>query len=283
MASVTLNPDDVKYTLSFAAKPFIPTRLRQLFDSPPVQADRVFKGPSPSSLFLQPNWRDAENHETLLPVFRVLERIDTANAAAFLLPEGEQIATQFQIQPLDRHHASRSMRDPSGVRITAMKQHTEALKLWRRLLRLEANAQARDITRYDIFNTHLEQYKVVDGHTWLKVLVPGLPESRPPVFVGDVLHIRLQGPEADKLEVSALVVTHAIRGSCTAPTPSAARRTSQDRYGGWGASRASIRRWAHCVEHALHFVPTGSLIDSERPGVAAFTGAGGGGVRGGSE
>jgi len=205
-ATVTLNPDDVTHTLSSAATPFIPARLRHLFDSPLGKG--LLHGPSPASILLGADRRSQD--ETLHSVERMLERVSSAIAAAGLLPEGLQIHETFQPSkndpsPTNDLHLHGTWM--SEERAAARKQHQAALQLWRRLLRLEANAQARDITRYDMFNIHLQPCElVVDGpagERWPlhKLHVPGLPESRPPVFVGDVLHLRPEG----ELEVSASV------------------------------------------------------------------------------
>lgn len=206
-ATVTLNPDDVTHTLSSAATPFFPARLRRLFDSP--LSNGLLRGPSPASILLGADRRSQD--ETLHSVERMLGRVSTAIPAAGLLPEGLQIHEMFQARKRDQsptngqHLNATWTSEMSEERAAARQQHQAALQLWRRLLRMEANAQARDITRYDMFNIHLQPCELeVDGpagERWplLKLHVPGLPESRPPVFVGDVLHLRPEG----ELEVSA--------------------------------------------------------------------------------
>jgi hypothetical protein len=201
-ATVTLNPDDVTHTLSSAATPFFPARLRHLFDSPLGRG--LLLGPSPVSILLG---GDRRRQDEMHSVERMLGRVDTAIAAAGLLPEGLQIHHMFQPGPTNNglHSNGTWMSEKSEERAAARLQHQAALQLWRRLLRMEANAQARDITRYDMFNIHLQPCElVVDGpagEKWplFKLHVPGLPESRPPVFVGDVLHLRPNG----ELEVTA--------------------------------------------------------------------------------
>jgi hypothetical protein len=135
------------------ARPFVPMRLRTLFDSP-------------------------------------VPRLLCAQAALASLP-GAWL------------HANTTVVLPCGEGDGAAHEPTRAaLCSLARLLRLEEAAQTRALRAYDTFDTVLEASA---SQATFRLKVPGLPESRPAVSLGDAVHLRRAAAPYDVEYVARVV------------------------------------------------------------------------------
>ena len=140
------------------ARPFVPMRLRTLFDSP-------------------------------------VPRLLCAHVALAALP-GAWLQGAWL-------HANTTVVMPCGEGDGAAHEPTRtALCSLARLLRLEEAAQTRALRAYDTFDTVLEASA---SHVTFRLKVPGLPESRPAVSLGDAVHLRRAAAPYDVEYVARVV------------------------------------------------------------------------------
>ena len=106
-------------------------------------------------------------------------------------------------------HANSTVVLPSGELEGAHEATRAAFCSLARMLRLEEAAQTRALRAYDCFDAVLD---ASDRPAVFRLGVPGLPEARPALSMGDAVHLR-HAASPDDVEFVAVVVAVDVRGA----------------------------------------------------------------------
>ncbi|KAK3250050.1 hypothetical protein CYMTET_40550 [Cymbomonas tetramitiformis] len=259
-ATVATAADDVAACmLRSEAAPYYPQWLRAAFATPPQM---FLKGPPPLVGDLLDTVQDASwECFPRLPFCDVTRSVPAAFASragqapvSIAGPTGGYLTVPRSDYEEQLLWAAGSFwqSQPQGERC-----YLQQLKYLLRLLSLEELAQRQSMEHYDLFHTQLVPHAAQAASPLYRLHVPGLSEQRPPVLIGDVIHVIPAGMEG-AMELAGAVWDLNPRESWVAvhlppePGPTALREAGGRVHARFTCDATLPARMRHAVYQAAH-------------------------------